>query len=449
MKKTKKLLSSVLALAVIAASFTVGMIAYAGSPVAINATNFPDANFRTIVAMECDEDGDGYLSDEEIAGVTLFSVTGYLYDLDEDAVIEDLTGIEKFTNLKTLRCGGIGLTSLDVTKLTKLTELTCSGNEIGTLDVSKNTLLRTLRCASDDLSALNVSMLPSLVTLDCSVNSISQLSVSANTALETLNVGQNELSELNLNSNTALRSLHCNNNHLQELDLSSNTALSNVTSNRIGNQTISGEAVESEGSAYVTMPFNDKTRIISTSLDDPDDTLGLIGYQGSSFVANDFTLLLNGIDYEYDTGLDGAEPMTVHINVTRDFFIVRFYTNEQKTTLISQEVVDRGHDASAPAVTDTPQCKTFVAWSDTFSDIQSDKDIYATWKDDHVFRVVGFDNNNISLECLNGCGTNTTVSFFDYVGAEYGDSNYNDAFDLNADGIINGKDLAYLKKGQF
>ncbi|MBR3148769.1 MAG: hypothetical protein IKF64_01240 [Eubacterium sp.] len=445
MKNNKKILSLVLTVLIIGASLTAGIVAYAGSPVAINAANFPDANFRTIVAMECDEDEDGYLSDSERTGVTLFSVTGYLYDLDEDAEIEDLKGIEYFTNLRTLRCGGIGLKTLNVSALTNLTWLDCMGNELSSLDVSHNTALTRLNCQSNDLSALNVSMLTNLVTLSCSVNKLTSLNVSNNTNLETLQVHQNQLTSLNVSNNTKLTSIHCSNNHIQELDLSANTLLENVTSNRIGDQLISGEAVEDSGYIYVTMPFNDRSRIISTSID-PENNMGLIGYQSGAFVTDDYKLLEPGIDYEYDTGLDGAEPFTVHIDVIRNFFFVKFYTNENKQTLIGEDIVYSGETATPPDITETPQCKTFVAWSDTYDNIVADKEIYATWRDDHIFAVTGFAGNIITMSCLNGCGTTMQMNFADVVGAELGDSNYYDAIDLNYDGIINGKDLAYLKQ---
>ena len=448
MKLNKKILSLILAVLMIAVSLTAGMIAWAGNPVAINAVNFPDENFRTIVSMECDEDGDGYLSDDEISGVTLFSVTGYLYDLDEDAEIESIQGIEYFTNLKTLRCGGIGLKSLDVSKLTGLTWLDCMGNDLETLDVSRNTALRILNCQSNELTALDVSMLPNLVNLSCNINKLTALNVAQNTKLETLSVHQNELTALNLANNTALTALHCSKNHLQELDLSSNTQLENVTSNRIGEQTISGTATESSGTIFVTIPFTNSRRIISTSLDEEND-LGLIGYQSGSFVTESYEKLRNGIDYEYNTGLDSAEPMTVHIDVSRDFFIVSYYTNENKTTLLDKQIVYRGENATEPTLSSAPQCKSFVRWSESAVDVQADMDIYAIWKDDHIFRIVDFGDNTITMACLNGCGTEQNFNFADLVGAELGDSNYNEAFDLNADGFINGRDLAMLKAHQF
>lgn len=447
MKLNKKITALLLAAVPAVASLAAGITVYA-APVAINATNFPDENFRTIVSMECDEDEDGYLSDSERSGVTLFSVTGYLYDLDEDAEVKSIQGIEYFTNLRTLRCGGIGLTSIDVSKLTNLTWLDCMGNDLETLDVSKNTALRTLNCQSNELNTLDVSKLTGLQSLSCSTNHLKTLDVSNNTALATLQVSQNELTALNLSNNTALTSLHCSNNHIKELDLSANTQLTNVTSNRIGEQTIDGTAEISSGTAFVTIPFSDRSRITSTSLDVDDETQ-MVAYNGESFYTEDLAKLVDGIDYEYNTGLDGAEPLTVHINVERNFFVVRFFTNGKKQTLLSEQIVDRGATATAPEITDTPQCKTFVAWSDSFSDIQADKDIWATWKDDHVYKVTGFHDNTVDMSCVNGCGTTQSYSFFDVVGAERGDDVYNSALDLNADGIINGRDLAMLKKGLY
>ena len=98
---------------------------YAGSedPIAINATNFLDANFRAVVAgTDIDKDANGYLSDEEIAAVTKLAVS--------DKNIISLKGIEFFTALTGLWCYNNLLTSLDVSKNTALQYLYCFGNQI-------------------------------------------------------------------------------------------------------------------------------------------------------------------------------------------------------------------------------------------------------------------------------------------------------------------------------
>ena len=61
---------------------------YAGSDpgLAIDATNFPDATFRSWISDKLDTEGDGYLSDEEIAAVTNITLSS---DYGE---VADLTG---------------------------------------------------------------------------------------------------------------------------------------------------------------------------------------------------------------------------------------------------------------------------------------------------------------------------------------------------------------------
>ena len=93
----------------------------ASSGIAIDATNFPDENFRNWV-LSRDFGQDGVLTEEEIAGVKEIDV-GY-------KSITDLKGIEYFTALTTLYCYDNQLTYLDVSKNTALTLLSCQENQI-------------------------------------------------------------------------------------------------------------------------------------------------------------------------------------------------------------------------------------------------------------------------------------------------------------------------------
>ena len=80
--------------------------AYADTGVAIVAQNFPDDNFRTVVAG-FDANSDGTLSDAEIAAVTKIETSGH--------GIHDMTGIEHFTALEELSCYE-NFTKLDLSK---------------------------------------------------------------------------------------------------------------------------------------------------------------------------------------------------------------------------------------------------------------------------------------------------------------------------------------------
>ena len=123
-------------------------IAVQSAGVAIDNTNFPDANFRTIVE-DFDTNNDSSLSDTEIAAVKEINCFRKR--------ITNLKGIEYFTSLNNLWCAENKLTALDVSKNTALTYLSCGYNQLTTLDVSKNTALTHLSCDNNQLTSLDVS----------------------------------------------------------------------------------------------------------------------------------------------------------------------------------------------------------------------------------------------------------------------------------------------------
>ena len=192
-------------------------IAVQSAGVAIDNTNFPDANFCSFVASSFDEDNDNYLSDTEINAAENINCA--------DKGISDLTGISHFTALKSLKCYGNQLTTLDVSKNTALTYLACDYNQLTSLDVSKNVALTYLACRSNQLTALDVSKNTALTYLACRSNQLTSLDVSKNMALTSLNCYENQLTALDVSKNTALTYLDCDYNQLTSLDVSKNVAL--------------------------------------------------------------------------------------------------------------------------------------------------------------------------------------------------------------------------------
>ena len=182
--------------------------------VPINSTVFPDDNFRKYISQNFDTNGDGVLSEGEIAKVKAIVI----YDSTR------LNGIEVFYDLKRLYCGN-QLSELDVSKNVALEMLICTTSQLSELDVSKNVALKTLHCEHNQLSELDVSKDTALEYLDCSNNQLSELDVSKNAALEDLYCGNNQLSELDVSKNVALKYLDCDYNQLSELDVSKNAAL--------------------------------------------------------------------------------------------------------------------------------------------------------------------------------------------------------------------------------
>ena len=181
----------------------------------IDENTFPDENFRAYILKNIDKDGDGYLSETEIAETT--SITC--------ADISSLKGIEYFVNVQLIDCRGCNLTQLDVSENTALEVLYCSKNNLTQLDVSKNTALEDLLCSENNLTQLDVSKNTALEYLDCSENNLTQLDVSKNTALEHLYCSENNLTQLDVSKNTALKHLYCSENNLTQLDVSKNIYL--------------------------------------------------------------------------------------------------------------------------------------------------------------------------------------------------------------------------------
>ena len=191
-----------------------------GPPVAeINATNFPDANFRNyLLSQSYGEDGE--LTEDEIKSIISIKVV--------EKEIASLKGIEFFTALRTLYCENNQLTSLDVSKNTALNDLQCQNNQLTSLDVSKNTALISLDCYNNQLTTLDVTKNTALTSLSCYTNRLTSLDVSKNTALTKLHCHNNQLTSLDVSKNTALKTLYCHNNQLTSLDVSKNTALTTL-----------------------------------------------------------------------------------------------------------------------------------------------------------------------------------------------------------------------------
>ena len=143
----KKLFCIALALALM-------LSAAALAEVALDEANFPDAAFRAIVAG-FDADGDGVLSDEEIAAATELNCP--------EQQIASLKGVEYLTALTFLNCAGNQLTELDLSANTELTLVEMSNNPISAIDLTNNVNLVEMYCCYTDLTEIDVSSAPALV----------------------------------------------------------------------------------------------------------------------------------------------------------------------------------------------------------------------------------------------------------------------------------------------
>ena len=456
----KKGIASVLALLTTATCLSVGSVAFAEDLVAINETNFPDKNFRTVISEVYDKDGNGYLSTEEIERVKVMTPGAYLEN--DDDTITTLSGIEKFYNLEKLYCASLGLKELDVSKNTKLTSVTCMGNELTSLTVGSLSALTWLNCSNNNLTQIDVSACPALQTLQASVNSITAVDLSKNTELTSLQIFQNSLSSLDLSANTKLSELVCKSNRIAELDLSANTALGNTSTENVGDQWIELSASVSNNKVVIPCTFANSDKLSSTSLDtvvqtdDGEETV--LAYSSGSFVTDELMNISgklttenkevkDGFTYKYNTGNTNCDLMTVNAVVSRNLYQVNFYLDESKSERIDYKFVEYGKAATAPTVPDAPTCKKFVSWSDDFSNITADKNVYAVWTDDHnMVKSIDDETGEVDIKCTK-CNQKTLhFNFMEAYNSAKGDDNYNASADLNNDGFVNAKDYAIILK---
>ncbi|WP_298513471.1 hypothetical protein [uncultured Kordia sp.] len=164
-------------------------------------TAVPDPNFEAQLSSFDDIPDDGQVPTALIATRTALSVT--------NDNISDLTGIEGFTALRTLRA---------------------TNNSIATLDLSSNTALRTVIVNNNSLTSINVNGLTSLEELNLENNSLLAIDLSTNTSLRSLLVNNcGNLQSITFGNNSFLNTIEAENAGLTSLNTSSLTQLQNLS----------------------------------------------------------------------------------------------------------------------------------------------------------------------------------------------------------------------------
>jgi len=123
--------------------------------------SIPDENFRKILNEKY---GISFDANETICYADIKEIR----DLEvSNSQITNLEGIEYFSSLQILNCGGNGLTNLDVSQNSELEKLNCPDNKLKQLNISQNTNLQVLVCNSNQFTSLNVSQNVRLRSLYC------------------------------------------------------------------------------------------------------------------------------------------------------------------------------------------------------------------------------------------------------------------------------------------
>lgn len=210
-------------------------------PAASDYISIPDDVFKNYLLNNYDADGDGVISVSEAEGVVEIDVSNM------NPAVSSLSGINALVNLRTLKCSGNEIASIDLSGNKKVKTVVAGNNRLGTivlpasvtsLDLSGNNLtqiysdtrqgllyLETCNVSNNSLMSLDLSTSSHLKTLDCSSNELRKLNTGAWGNLESLDCSENRLTELDLKCNAKLTKLNCGGNFLKQLDLNRNAEI--------------------------------------------------------------------------------------------------------------------------------------------------------------------------------------------------------------------------------
>jgi len=133
--------------------------------------------------------------------------------------ITDLTGIEDFTELRTLYVTGNDLTTMDLSNNLQLRILSCAINNLTSLDLSANINLYNFNCNGNDLTTLDVK--------NSNNTSFTLFSATENPNLNCITVDDADYSEANWTNKDAQSSFSedCNGLSVNEFDLNTSISL--------------------------------------------------------------------------------------------------------------------------------------------------------------------------------------------------------------------------------
>lgn len=399
--------------------------------------NIPDANFKAKLLQADANSANHYAQDLsgnwvkiDLNGNNEIEISEALSigRLEIKGLISDLTGIEFFTNLRSLDCGHSNLSNLNLSNNTALTQLNCGFNQLTNLNLSSNTALTQLNCEYNELTSLDVSNNLVLTQLNCSVNKISSLNLINNTLLTNLDCSHNQLTSLSVSINRGLIELNCSYNRLTSLDVSSNTALKNLncTKNQLTSLVVSNntELIELSCSYNQLTSLDVSSNVLLTSLSCGNNQLtGLV-------VSNNTALTKLGCKYNQLTNLninsnraliqlDCGHNQLTNLDVNTNTFLLDLYCEYNQLTSLNldnnialqQLWCDHNHLTSLNVNNNTGLFLIFC-FNNELTSLDLNNNILLSTLGCAYNRLTTLDlNNNKELMVLN-CNSNQLISLF-------------------------------------
>lgn len=317
--------------------------------IAINAANFPDANFRKVLTAYSSGKVKNVpaLTEADIAKITDLgnekSDTKFKDEAANLAKVVNFKGIEKLTALKSLIVKDNtqrNFTALDLSKNEALTFIDVSGcTNLAKLDPPATDAVETLLLQKTAIAAVYVSGYTGLKVLNVSDTKLTALNVSTNTELETLALKNVKVNELYVADNTKLKTLDAANCGLTKIDVSANTLLENLDVS--GNSLITLNLTGLTALTADKFKADNNKRNIGTVIDGEYDLKDLVAeglvvdkmgdINGATLAEGILTDVAGNVTYTYKTGLEteGLDKVTFTLapeKVTSDNFEVS-YTN--------------------------------------------------------------------------------------------------------------------------
>lgn len=151
---------------------------------------------------------------ETWSGVT-FDEEGYITEMD--VAYKEVSGsldVSGFSRLKTLKCEGNAIETLNINYCSSLEEVSCYYNELTEILLNECMSLKVLDCSGNSLKELNLLECTELKELNCDSNELENLDVSNQTKLEILFCKSNQLYNVTLPTTNSLWRVNCEYNYL-------------------------------------------------------------------------------------------------------------------------------------------------------------------------------------------------------------------------------------------
>lgn len=142
--------------------------------------------------------------------------------------IQNLAGIEAFTNLASLDCSRNPISSLDLSSNVNLMRLVCNSTDIDSISLEFNPLMNHLVIGGNFLAHLNLSANTNLDYFQLYPSTMDSIDFSTNPNLTTILLNGSSIQWTNLASNISLDRLVVSNTSIDSINLDNNTNLSFV-----------------------------------------------------------------------------------------------------------------------------------------------------------------------------------------------------------------------------